>query len=80
MSCPELATPVVQITRDVMNSIVLSTYERTVGTEVDVTCLMGEAYILNGAAHLTCLAGGTWDKSQPNCTLNPGFLGSGLLT
>ncbi|XP_053388127.1 uncharacterized protein LOC128551323 [Mercenaria mercenaria] len=66
--CPELAEPQPDIiTVDNMNAISLSTYARTPGTHVIVTCLSKTTHKLIGQNQITCLKNGTWDASTPKC-------------
>lgn len=64
--CVELATNVEIISSETKNSIKLSTYNRSAGTGVDVTCYVKEYEVL-GARHLKCLPSGEWDAEKPVC-------------
>ena len=68
MLCPELAKPQPDIiTIDNIKSLVLSTYERTPGTSVTITCLSNTSHKLVGESVLTCLQNGTWSADVPTC-------------
>lgn len=66
--CPELATPpTFVITIENVDSLRLSTYNRTVGTTVQITCLTRPEFRLVGTPNLTCLGNGSWDDAIPIC-------------
>ncbi|KAK3096072.1 hypothetical protein FSP39_022751 [Pinctada imbricata] len=67
MRCPSLAKEYVVITAKNRNSLLPSTYRRTPGTKVTVSCLVPSAFKLVGDGVLECLKSGMWDKPVPRC-------------
>lgn len=70
--CPkltELTATTVVITKSLLDDLIVSTYSRTVGTAVNVSCR--EGFTLVGPATVTCQTSGSWSGS-PYCTDNPG--------
>ena len=65
--CPILADPHFIITANNYDSLLLSNYNRTNGTEVKVTCLSYSSHQLIGSSLLKCLDTGQWDRSIPAC-------------
>ena len=67
--CPSLTTltnDTIILTKDDVMELQVSTWTRTVGTVVDVTCQPGLK--LEGEKRLTCLASGSWDADPlPKC-------------
>lgn len=67
--CPKLADESIIITEDNINSLSLSSYERTPGTHVNITCLSNATHRLIGSSTITCLETGQWDAPIPICEL-----------
>ncbi|GFO08562.1 hypothetical protein PoB_003506700 [Plakobranchus ocellatus] len=65
--CPVLATPQNGIiTADNADSLVVSTYDRTPGTAVRISCYWEEVYTIQGNDQVTCV-GGRWVPDPPTC-------------
>ncbi|XP_076438949.1 uncharacterized protein LOC143277884 [Babylonia areolata] len=75
--CPELATPSTIITKENVDALKLSTYNRTHGTTVIVSCLAAPEYHLVGPDVLTCLSSNQWDKTRPHCRAGESISGGG---
>ncbi|KAL8591874.1 hypothetical protein ACOMHN_044370 [Nucella lapillus] len=76
--CPQLATPSTIITKDNVNALKLSSYNRTHGTTITVSCLAAPEYHLVGSNVLTCLTSSQWDKVTPTCQVREPISGGGF--
>ena len=65
--CPQIAEEEFILTGDNLDSLLLSNYERSPGTEVKVTCLSSTSHKLIGSNILTCQDNGQWDRPIPVC-------------
>jgi hypothetical protein len=69
VECPKLNTldsNIDEVTTENASQLRISTYTRTVGTEVELSCL--EGYKLVGQTKVRCRTGLTWDYStKPSC-------------
>ncbi|XP_059154529.1 uncharacterized protein LOC131940012 [Physella acuta] len=65
--CPVLATDYQGLVfADNVNSLKVSTYERTEGTVVDISCYLSDTYTLQGSSKVTCKSG-AWVPAPPIC-------------
>ncbi|XP_005109432.2 uncharacterized protein LOC101857443 [Aplysia californica] len=66
--CPTLAQEQYGIvTDDNLNALKLSSYDRTPGTMVNVSCYVSSLYELQGVSQLTCMDSGNWEPTVPIC-------------
>lgn len=65
--CEQLAENTVIITSYNFNSLLLSNYDTSPGTQVNVSCLSKKTHDLVGPNALTCLPSGQWNDTIPTC-------------